>query len=423
VKFALALTAATALAASALIGAPALAAPPAADLADLPHVTTQALKKESFTVFGKFTTRQQVKYGNANGVGNLTVTQGTVSDVAGTKVGTLTTVMRVVAPSPKKDAELRDTQSQVQLKGGQIFAQAVNEDPKDGPPKALHIMTVTGGTGIYATARGTVLVRPVGDRYLMAYDIFVEKDLRSATFAFDTIVQEAYSGSGVQGIGNVSMIRATGGANSYILIATKAGSAGGASMETVDMQVFTPTGSVFARTIARSKSSTPQSATFAVLGGTGSYAGHRGELTLSPNGKSITMKSAKPGGTSKPLTWFEDDGRNVSEATVPGGTFLGADGYMFKTANTKAKKIGDYFATLLTYDEIDGVTPVIGMIEQEFKTGTMIITGITLSTGQSGTPAVRPLAGGTGDYGGATGEASSLQQSQGVWKKTARFWR
>jgi hypothetical protein len=427
VKIALALTAATALAASALIGAPALAAPgaaaPAADLADLPHVTTQALKKESFTVFGKFTSRQQVKYGNAKGVGNLTVTQGTVSDAAGAKAGTLTTVMRVVAPSPKKDAELRDTQSQVQLKGGQIFAQAVNEDPKDGPPKSLHIMTVTGGTGIYASARGTLLMRPIGDKYLMAYDIFVEKDLKSTTFTFDTIVQEAYSGSGVQGIGNVYLMRATSGANSYILIATKAGQAGAVVTDTVDMQVFTPTGSVFARTIARAKSSSPRSATFAVLGGTGSYAGHRGELTLSANGSSITMKSAKPGGSSKPLTWFEDSGRNVGEATIPGGTFLGADGYMFKTANTKANKTGDYFATLLTYDEIDGVTPVVGMIEQEFKTGTMIITGITLSNGESGTAAVRPLVGGTGDYGGATGEASSLQQSQGVWKKTARFWR
>jgi hypothetical protein len=418
VKIALALTAAAALAAGALVGVPASAAPaPSTET-----VQPRALKKESFTVFGKFTGRQTVTYGDAKGIGNLSIAQGTISDSAGKKVGTLTTVMRVVAPSSKSDAELRDTQSQIQLKNGQIFAQSVNEDPKGKPPQTLHIMPVTGGTGAYASARGTLLMRPVGDKYLMAYDIFVEKELKSETFAFDTIVEGGASGTGPQGIGNAALLRGSGGANSYILIATQiAGTPSAASMESVDMQVFTPTGSLFARSIVRAKGSTQRGATFAVLGGTGAYAGHRGELIYSASGKSITVRTAKPGGSAKPLTWFEDGGRSVAEVEIPGGSFLGADGYMFKTANTKAKKTGDYYATLLTYDEIDGVVPVVGMIEQEFKTGTMIITGITLAA--EGTPAERPIVGGTGDYGGAAGQATSAELSPGVWRKTARFWR
>ncbi|MFM1964667.1 MAG: hypothetical protein RL134_392 [Actinomycetota bacterium] len=376
-------------------------------------------------VYGKFSRPVTVDYGDAKGIGNLTVTQGTVSDTSGGKAGTLTMVMRVVAPSPKKDAELRDTQIQVDLKGGQIFAQAVNEDPKGKLPETLHIMPVTGGTGAYASARGTLLMRKVGDKQLLAYDLFVEKDLKSTTFNFDTIVQESHAAPNTpQGIGAVSMLRATGGANSYVLIATQAaGTASAASTETIDMQVFTPTGSLFARTIARAKGSTQRGATFAVLGGTGAFSGHRGELIYSASGKSITVRSAKPGGTAKPLTWFEDRGRSVSEASVPGGSFLGVEGYMFKTANTKAKKSGDYFATMLTYDEIDGVTPVIGMIEQEFKTGTMIITGMTLSDDTTASPAERPIVGGTGDYGGAAGQATSVEQSGGVWRKSGRFWR
>ncbi len=70
-----------------------------------------------------------------------------------------------------------------------------------------------------------------------------------------------------------------------------------------------------------------------------------------------------------------------------------------------------------------GITPVTGMIEQEFTTGSMIITGMTLSDGTAGAPVVRPIVGGTGDYGGVSGEASSLQVSSGVWKKSARMWR
>ena len=409
--------AAAALAATALVAAPATAAPaPAAE------PTPRAVAKKTFTVFGKFTSRQQVTYGNAKGIGNLTITQGTISDVAGKKVGTLTTVLRVVAPSPKSDAELRDTQSQIQLKDGQIFAQAVNEDPKDGPPKTLHIMPVIGGTGAYASARGTLIMYPMGDKYRMAYDLFVDKDLKSQTFRFDSVVDEAHTGTGTQGIGNVVLMHATSADDSYVLIATRAGSPGGAPMDAVDMQVFTATGSLYARTIARSKSSTPQATTFAVLGGTGTYSGYRGQLTLSPDGRSITAKLVAPSGSAKPLTWFEDNGRNATTVEIPGGTFLGVEGSMFKAAGDK-KKSGDYFTSRIAYDEINGVTPVLTTLEQEFKTGTMIITGITLSTGEDGAPVWRPIVGGTGDFGGAAGQVSSAQQSPTVWRKTGRFWR
>jgi hypothetical protein len=53
----------------------------------------------------------------------------------------------------------------------------------------------------------------------------------------------------------------------------------------------------------------------------------------------------------------------------------------------------------------------------------MIITGITLADDTTASPAERPIVGGTGDYGGAAGQASSAELSPGVWRKTARFWR
>lgn len=410
----LALAAAAAVIATALVAVPATAAP-----AD---VTPRAAVKKSFTFYAKFDSRQAVTYGNARGVGDLKVTQGTVTDISGKKVGTLTTVMRVVAPSSKKDAELRDTQSQIQLKDGQIFAQAVNEDPKVGPPKSLHIMPVTGGTGAYASARGTLLLRPVGDKYLLAYDLFVDKTLKASSFALDTLVQEEFTGTGTQGIGNVSLARATGASTSYISIATQVGSRRGIITDSVDLEVSTGTGSLFGRTIARGKPGASAALTFAVLGGTGAYAGYRGEFTLSANGRSVVAKLAAPSGKAKPLTWFEDNGKGVVGLDITGGVFLGVQGKMFKAADRK-KSTGVYFASRIEYAEIDGVTPVVTMLEQEFSTGTMIVTGITTSTGQDGAPVWRPIVGGTGDFGGASGQVSSVEQSPAVWRKTGRFWR
>ncbi len=414
-----ALAAGAALAATALVSVPATAAP--TPVAPATEPTPRALVKKSFSLNAKFTSRQAVAYGNPKGVGDLKITTGTVTDTAGKRVGTLTTVMRVVAPSTKKDAELRDTQLQIQLKDGQIFAQAVNEDPKDGAPKSTHLMSVTGGTGAFASARGTLIIYPTGDKYLMAYDFFVEKDLKAQTLSFDNIVEVGYDGTGTQGIGDVSLMRATGATDSYILIATRAGDARGVVTDAVDMQVITASGSLFARTIARSKSSTPQPVTFAVLGGTGSFAGYRGELTLSANGRSVAAKLAPPSGSAKPATWFEDNGRGTT-ADITGGTFLGSQGSMFKAADRK-KKAGAFFASRIEYAEIGGVTPVLTMLEQDFTTGTMLVSGITTSTGQDGTPVWRPIIGGTGDVGGASGQVSSVEQSAGIWRKTGRFWR
>ena len=50
----------------------------------------------------------------------------------------------------------------------------------------------------------------------------------------------------------------------------------------------------------------------------------------------------------------------------------------------------------------------------------MIVTGISVATG---TAALRPIVGGSGDYGGAAGQVSSEEMPSGLWKKSARFWR
>lgn len=379
--------AATALAATALVAPPAAAAP-------------SALVKKSFGVMAEFTGQQIVESGRADGIGNLTIDIGKVDG------GTVTTVSRVVAPGKKKDAELRDTQTQVQLKDGMILAQAVNEDPVGKLPKTLHILPVTGGTGAYASARGTLLVRPVGDKYLMAYDIFVDKDLRKASFAFGAPTTVRGTGTG-----SATVSRAVQDARSYISVSTSLGNA----RASIDLQVFDGESTLFARTVTQPKSG--RAIAFALLGGTGQYAGARGELTLSADGRAVDVRYSTPAGKSKPLSWINKQTRSYDDSGVMGATDY-SSGSITPVSGQKQPK-GDYFASELTYPAIDGVTPIVTMIEQGFATGTMLITGIRITGGTLPLPVV----GGTGDYGGAAGSVRSEAVKTGLTRESAAFWR
>lgn len=397
-KIALALTAAVALAATGFVAVPAAAAP------------EQPRNKKSFSLTGEFTGRQIKPSGNPNGIGDFTVTTGKVSGTEGN--GTLTTVIRVVAPGKKSDAELRDTQSQVQLKGGQIFAQAVNEDPKGKPPETLHIMPIVGGTGSYAGARGTLNLIPQGKsgKYLMMYDVFVEKNLRKATLSFATPVVER-AGSG---LGSVVLKRAVQDDASYISVATNLGGSGRNARQSIDLQIFDGDSTIFARTIAPMTSRKPQS--YAILGGTGDYNGARGEIIVSADGRSIETRVALPGGKGKPLSW-----NNVAKSTVDDSTATGTTSYSSgPTTPARGKQPkGDFFSSILAYPEIDGVTPVITMFEQGFTSGTMVITGMTLA----GTPGRLAIIGGTGEYGGAAGSVGLSSTRPGTTRLAATFWR
>ena len=387
------LAAGAAVTATALVVAPASAAPAPRDLV-----------KDSFSLTGEFTGRVIDESGNPQGIGDLTVTTGKVSGSVGN--GTLTTVIRVVAPGKESDAELRDTQSQVQLKKGQIFAQAVNEDPKGKPPQTLHIMPVVGGTGAYAGARGTLNLIPQGKsgEYLFMYDVFVEKDLSKETFSFDAPV----STTSGRGVGAVTLTRAARDETSYVAVATNIGS----PRQSIDLQLFEGDSTIFARTIG-ARSSKPMA--FAILGGTGTYAGVRGELILSADGRTMNARIAKAGGGSKPLSWNNVSKRAV-DVTTDNEVGVYASGAITPARGNQPK--GDYFATTLTYPEVDGVTPVIAMVEQGFTSGTMVVSGMLLDT----EPARLPIIGGTGEYGGASGTVSGPTGS-GTTRITANFWR
>ncbi len=403
------------------IGAIAAALVGAGTITAAAPASAAVTKLDPFSVMADLGPRVSFPSDRADGVGTVSVTtgQGTVSGAKATVV----IVDRVVALGSKKDSEVRDNQVTVVLSKGSVIAEAVDEDPKGGKPETLHILPVIGGTGAYATARGTLLMRPVGGKYLLAYDLFAEKSVSKKSFAFGAPTSTTIASGGPRRLGSVALTRAEQGDISYVAVTTALGAAKKAPKQSIDLQVFDGDSTLFARGLANTLPGAGKAITLSILGGTGDYIGQRGELTLSSDGTSISAKLARPAGKGKALPWTNrqktsyDDSTVLSDAIYQGGsTKVGK----LTTARTpRAKTTPVYSASIITYPEIGGVQPVITMIEQTLPTGTMLISGM----GLVGANSPLPVVGGVGDYGGAMGELTRASATTVAGKATATFWR
>lgn len=395
----------------------ALAAPvPAADR------LVASAAPASVTLEGQIASSQTVAYGAAGGIGDLTAVHGTVSDEAGRVVGQMTGVMRVVTAATKSRPQMRDTQIQVRLAGGQIFAQAVLAYSPAGQIRGTARLSVTGGTGSFATAHGSLQVSQSGRSLSLDYDVSSSKGMKSESVRLDSVMSTRAKGDAKDGVGNVVLARATGSSASYVSVATRLGSSDGRVSKSTDLQVFMDDGSIFSRSVSRHRSGHAGAQAFAVLGGTGAYKGVRGELILGKDGRSLDLRLLKSSGKATVAEWWENNGDGVEGIPIAGGTTMGLYGDMYGSPD-RAKKIGGFYVTRMQYAEVGGVTPVVTMLEQDFGSGKMLISGITLATGAGGSAVVRPIIGGTGDYLDADGQVSSSQEGADLWKKHGRFWR
>jgi len=386
-------------------------------LTSVPPASSAVVKVDPFSVMADLGARTQLPGGRADGVGTLAVTTG--SGTVGSAKATVVIVDRVVAPGGKKDSEIRDSQVTVVLKNGTVVAEAVDEDPKGGKPESLHILPVTGGTGAYASARGTVLMRPVGSKFLMAYDLFIEKTFRKKSFSFGDPVTTKTASGGSRGLGSLTMSRAEQGTTSYISISTSLGpQKKKLPKQSIDLQIFDGDSTIFARGVSASTPASGKAVTLAILGGTGDYAGHRGEVTVAGDGRSLQLKLATPGGKAKPLGWTNKSKASYDDSTVLGQSLYSNGTTSVAKSKARAKTTPVYFTSSTTYPEIGGVTPVVTMVEQTLSTGTMLVTGMTLADAL----APLPVIGGTGDYGGAMGQAQ-LTALSAAGKATATFRR
>lgn len=400
-----------------------------------------------FTTFLSFKDWQTHPSGGRGGLGDLSVFTGPVSTTyQGSKAGTYTITARVIdrEGSGRKAIDLRDLRIRVELSGGAVWAEGVVEDPATKPPTGLHILPVIGGTGDYATARGTLIIRSLGSsgQYSLAYDVFVDRSLtRERTKLGPATVEVVGSDDSdyaeVQP-GDVLVTTRSGGGATTVITSTVLARSGSQVTYEHEMLVRSDGGVALARGQTTQRAGEVPAATkasFAILGGTDEYESRRGEVRVVPGRSGVLdlrmQWSPRAGGKANKRTWFEQSASATTIETETAGEMTLDTGRM-SSRRTKGSIRGDYagWTRALSVtgdgdqgdgDQGDGDQGATGWVvastEANFTAGTMMLAGITPLAAETRSWIV---LGGTGDFGGATGVVTGVVKG-GSWKMKAVY--
>lgn len=393
-----------------------------------------------FTVFLSFSDWDTYPTGARGGRGDLSVFTGPVStSYQGSKSGTYTITARVIdrEGSGRKAVDLRDLRIQIALSGGSVWAEGVVEDPATKPPTGVHILPVIGGTGDYATARGTLIIRSLGSsgQYSLAYDVFVDPSLSRERTKFDPASVEVVGGddsdySQVEPGDVLVTTRSSSSAETVITSTVVARTRTEVTYEH-EMLITSSRGIAVARGITTQKAGDVPAATrasFAILGGTGEYESRRGEVRLVPGRAGALDMRAQWGpqaaGKAIKRTWFEQSSSATTVETATGGE-LTLDAGRMSNRRTKGKALGDYAGWTRALPSASPDTGqdggasgwIVSSMEANFTQGTMMLAGVTPLAAETRTWIV---VGGTGDFGGASGVVTGVVKG-GTWKMKATY--
>jgi hypothetical protein len=364
----------------------------------------------TFTVFLSFGKGEFVKTGAKKGVGDLGVFTGGVSEsFGGARSGTYTVVTRVVSRtgSGANAIDTRDTRLQIRLAGGTVLAQAFVDDPSQRPLTGTHIMPVIGGTGTYKTARGTVILRPVGrtGTYALAFDVFIDSRTPQTKTSVSALSVTSFTGPTGDGIGASELAAGQTGPRSVVSVGTVVQRNKSAVTLDSDVLITLPGGTVIARDVVAARRGKAVTARYAVIGGTGDYAGRRGEVRLVPQASQTRIElslTARPGGRATSERWCENSlrGGEANAVTPEVTTWKGR----LRSSCNGGQDRGSVAGLLRSYPSIELgetiIAPQVVSSAQSFQLGTMATTGVLLSPGKSSQIAI---VGGTGSFGGAAG--------------------
>ena len=410
---------ATALVSPALVS-PALGAPPARAAEVSGREVTTYLTIEGRRVASLDTA--------ASTAGDATFTDGSVAVTdGGPAVGAFATKAIVVIPD-RGGRERRDTTVEVSLPGGALFAQQIQDDPTGLPPDGASEMVVLGGTGTFRNARGVVSVAPTGARGLtLVWKLTptVGIDPESATtIAFKRLVDADFSGTASNARNTLSQdgsqgtLRMAGKDGRFTCGDTRLAQSmpGGIGVASWVCRYDLPLGSVLIAAFSQYRGGTqaPTRFTDIVLGGTGAYAGARGEAVTdctSDTSADVTLRLLRATGQPVVPVKFNQD---RTYKTFGGLTFdddsivyAGATASQFAAGTTR--RVGtsqSQYVTTVAFApaEREGYFHSFGVVSFDFKGGT--IRAVAYDEGPDPTvDMTRTLVvtGGTGSYLGATG--------------------
>lgn len=335
----------------------------------------------------------------------------------GSTVGALHGLATVVAVENGR-RDIRDERVRLELPTGEILAESIASAPRDRLPDVALIMPVVGGTGAFRGARGTVTVIPAGEKYIVAVDLRTVSRVEKVRLGMDPATQSRVSVDTPTGPRwTITRVAAVRGGGSFTAVSSSIGRVAAGLRYEVEVGVVTPRGTLQLRgTAIEGRDTAPRRATYAILGGTGIYAGMRGqaEWSLAESGSRLDLDLVKVvGGAAEDLEWVES-GTTTTSVIGAGTAMLSGVGALSGRAG-KARIKGDIVIYLRTADGAE-----VTAVEHDLPGGTLLLAGVTAVTDD---PVVRPIVGGTGEYAGAIGTSTMIKVRDGVYRKTVSIWR
>ena len=395
-----------------------------------PAYATDGAKTRSgsnVTTFLTIEGRQVVNIGApASSAGDTTMTSGSVSMTdGGPAIGTFATRVVVVMPDAN-GRERRDTTVHVSMPGGALYAQQIQDDPTGLPPNTASDLVILGGTGDFRNARGVVSMAPAAASVLrltwnLMPNIGIDPE-QATTIAFERLVNATSSGQATNDFNTLSQdgsqgrLRMKGEDGTFTCGDAKLAQSrpGGIGLDSWLCRYDLPRGSVLVAAFSQYRTGTawPSKFTDIILGGTGAYAGVRGEAVTdctSETTADVTLRMLigttlppVPVKFSQDRTYKTFGGIDLADATV---IYAGATASQFalgtnQVVGTSASLVVSSFAL----PDAEGFLRSFGVYTFNLRGGT--IRAVTYDEGPTGAGSpTRTLVvtGGTGVYLGATG--------------------
>ena len=385
--------------------------------------------------FFSFKTRSVTNVGpEASSVGDTTFATGTVRlDAAGSAVGTFTTRAVVVVPDTGSGRELRDTQVTVRLPEGMLLTEAFTSEPTATPPNTPNTLVILGGTGPYSGARGTALIRPISPgEYSFTFELLpavaVDPDkvttIRLTQTTADTgnvTVPDAKQGTSMAYSSLAGTTSGQGVARQWSGVQQTIGRAipGGeaTSQWTATYTLLGGTLLVGSMRQVNGGVREPSVITHEVLGGTGRYAGARGNVTIdnAADPASVTIRllgsADSAGGVARQRYQATDSVRNPVVSLDGDLVYVGSASSTYRTiVSREAAGTGMWMATCYAPEEA-GVTVLYESSRRRIDLAGGSIFGVStfhrpISIASDLNTEWMVVTGGTGDYAGAVGTVS-----------------
>ena len=395
-----------------------------------PAYATDGAKTRSgsnVTTFLTIEGRQVVNIGApASSAGDTTMTSGSVSMTdGGPAIGTFATRVVVVMPDAN-GRERRDTTVHVSMPGGALYAQQIQDDPTGLPPNTASDLVILGGTGDFRNARGVLSMAPAAAGVLkltwnLMPNIGIDPE-QATTISFERLVSVTSSGQVTNDVNTLSQdgsqgrLRMRGVDGTFTCGDSKLAQArpGGIGLDSWLCRYDLPSGSVLVAAFSQYRTGTawPSKFTDIILGGTGAYAGVRGEALTDCTSKTaadVTLRLLNDTSLPPVPVKFRQDrtyktfgGLDLADATV---IYAGATASQFARGTKQVVGTSaSLFVSSFALPEAEGFRRSFGVYTFSLRGGTIRAVAYDEGPTGAGSPTrTLVVTGGTGVYLGATG--------------------